>query len=120
MIQCCLLQSAEEAEDDEGFYLDCIEIEEPEPLADVHCLQREGSDGQCSGHNSRDCQGDGSLEMCPLAAAGSAASSSEILIADEDIWEPECGIAEQLETWLESIDCAAEKSAFIKVGATSQ
>ena len=111
------MQSAEDDRDCAGSYLDCIEMEESEPanLLDQH----EREPRPPSSHSIEAFQSNEGSDMRQLAAAGSKASCSEVLMNDDDIWEPETSGRDELEAWLCSIECAAETAAFQKVRLSS-
>ena len=110
------VQSTEKFGGFQSSYLDCIEIEES-ALLDLACDEAEEEDRQLllPYHSSQACQRSESLDTRQSAAASSAASSNGVLMNNEDIWEPGTSAVDKLETWLQSINCVAEKAAFLKV-----
>ena len=111
------VQTAEETGGFQGSYLDCIEIEESASLEMNAGNEAEEEDRQrlllC--HSSEACQRSEIFDTGRSAAANPAAYSDEVLMYNKNVLEPGTSHAEELEGWLQSIDCAAEKTAFLKV-----
>ena len=92
--------------------MDCIEIEEYALPENAHNGVEEEQDS--SNHSSTDLQASESGDARRSAIPTPTASNSDLL-ADDDLWESEMTNGEELEAWLQSIDCGAEKAAFLKV-----